>query len=302
MLRTLFEIKQFHLGPIPIGPITLHSYGAMLVVAFIVGIFLARSRAPRFGLKPEQISDAAFWALLAGILGARVVFIAEEWKYYSQHTSEIFKLQFDGLTSFGGFIFGGLALWAFARTKKMSLGAIFDACGGPFLISHAIGRVGCLLNGCCHGRTCTDAWCIQMGPEVLRYHPAQLYDSVFNIVAFALLVWWERRGTLKSGQSFGIAIGLHGLARFLYEFWRAGTVEEVREHIASSTRIAGTWITEAQVAALVILAIGALIYWRSRGQYPLSTSGEGEGGGESVGATLPPPTIDDEIESTGDQE
>lgn len=250
MHRVLFEI----------GPIKLYSYGAMLVIAFLAGLWLARKRAPRYGLTPDNLSDAGFWALILGILGARALFIIQEWPRYAANPSEIYKLQFDGLTSFGGILGGalGLALWAI-KAKKPPI-AVLDVVGAAFLLAHPLGRIGCFLNGCCYGRTCDQWFCFPQGSAGVHYLPAQIFDGAMNLIALGLLFALERRGVLRSGQSFAVAIGLHGITRFIYEFWRAGSVQEVKDQIASSTYMGNLPVTEAQVAALAITVFAAILF------------------------------------------
>jgi phosphatidylglycerol:prolipoprotein diacylglycerol transferase len=251
----------FHVFGYPV-----HSYGVMLLLAFFVGVGIARRRAPRFGLTPQNVYDASFWALILGVLGARAFFILQEWKYYSAHTSEVFSLQFAGLTSFGGVVFGMVGLFLWARKSKVSFMRLLDVLSGPFLIAHAIGRVGCLLNGCCYGGVCDLPWGIHVAdvPGHL-FHPAQIYDSLMNIAAFGILIWRERK-TIAYGRSFSLAMMLHGTARFIYEFWRAGTVEQVKAGLATSTYMGSLPITDAQVAALALVAAGllTLLYARHR--------------------------------------
>src|SRR5687767_6117483 len=102
MYRVLFKIGSFE----------VQSYGVMLIVAFFVGVFMARRRAPRYGLTADEISDASFWTLIFGVLGARIVFILLSLDHYLQNLDELFSLKFEGLTSFGGLLFGfGYLLW-----------------------------------------------------------------------------------------------------------------------------------------------------------------------------------------------
>jgi len=243
----------FHVFGFPI-----HSYGVMLLIAFFVAVWIARRRAPRFGLTPQHVYDAAFWALILGVLGARVLFIVQEWKYYSTHTHELLSWQFAGLTSFGGVIFGILGLYLYSRKAKISFMRVMDVLAAPFLIAHAIGRVGCLLNGCCYGGACDLPWGIHVEGHVGLFHPAQMYDSLMNVAAFGILLWRERK-TIAYGRSISLCLMLHGTARFIYEFWRAGSDEQVREGLATSTYMGSLPITDAQVAALALVLAGALI-------------------------------------------
>ena len=231
----------------------------MLLIAFFVAVWYGRKRAPKFGFTPSNMYDAAFWALILGVLGARIFFIAQEWGYYSKHKDELFTLQFAGLTSFGGVVFGILGLFIWSRIAKKSFVRILDLTAAPFLLAHAIGRVGCLLNGCCYGGACDLPWGIPVDHLAGHFHPAQIYDSLMNLAALGVLLYVERRGN-PYGRSASLAMILHGIARFIYEFWRAGTDEQVRTGLATSTYMDHLPITDAQVAALVLIIVGVALY------------------------------------------
>jgi phosphatidylglycerol:prolipoprotein diacylglycerol transferase len=235
----------------------------MLLIAFFVAVWMAKRRAPRFGLTPQNVYDGAFWALILGVFGARIVYILQEWKYYSAHTSEILSWQFAGLTSFGAIIFGIIGLYVYCRKQKISLIRMLDVIAGPFLIAHAIGRVGCLLNGCCYGGVCDLPWGIHVAGQTALFHPAQIYDSLLNVAGFGILVWRERK-SIAWGQSAALCLILHGTARFIYEFWRAGTDAQVAQGLATSTYMGSLPITDAQAAALVVVLAGALLFVYSR--------------------------------------
>ena len=228
----------------------------MMVIALLVGLTMARKRAPSHGITPDQVTDVSFWLILGGILGARVFFIAQEYHFYFSHPRELLTIQFQGLTSFGGFIVGSLAAaWA-CKKKGIPPMAFLDVIAPAFLLGHAIGRVGCLLNGCCHGAPAKSAFpFLVYSVENKQYNvPAQMYDSAMNIGALFLLLWLEKRYP-KQGFSFGMMMVLHGFARFIYEFFRAGS---------SSTTIGNLPFTEGHVMAVGIMIVGALIVLRHK--------------------------------------
>ncbi|HMS56333.1 MAG TPA: prolipoprotein diacylglyceryl transferase [Fimbriimonadaceae bacterium] len=231
----------------------VHSYGAMLVLGFLCAILIGRSRASKFGFDKNAIADAGLWALLPGILGARLFFVVQEWSYYKDHPGEIFT-KFEGLTSFGGLAFGLLGIVAFCRFSKKPLLPFLDLASGPFLVATAVGRLGCLLNGCCYGGSCTLPWGITVAGKTGLYHPAQMYDALLNVAAFGILILFEKRQR-GVGASIGLALVLHGLARFIYEFWRAGT---------TSTYMGSLPITDAQAVAGLISLNGLVLMMRAK--------------------------------------
>lgn len=232
----------------------IHSYGVMMIIAFFAALWLARRRAPANGLTAERVSDVSLYALLLGILGARVVFIAQEWAYYSHHLNEVFSIQFQGLTSFGGLLFGLIFVLLWCKRTATPVLNLLDVLAAPLLLGQAIGRVGCLLNGCCEGFACpaTLPWGVHLNGAFV--HPAQIYESIMDLAGLAILLMIERKGLLR-GQSFALSLVLYGAARFIYEFWRAGE---------SSTYIPGLPITDAQAVAgaLVIVGITLLVVFR----------------------------------------
>jgi phosphatidylglycerol:prolipoprotein diacylglycerol transferase len=238
----------------------VHSFGVMLVIAFLVGLLIARSRAARYGIDPNKLVDGFVISLIIGIIGARLAFIVQEIPYYSAHPKELFSPQFAGITSFGGIAFGLTSILIWAKRNKINGLAVLDTAGPAFLIAHAIGRIGCLLNGCCYGGVCSTAlpWKIHVEGNPLWHHPAQIYDSLMNVAAFFLVIALQNKNRTL-GQTFALAMALHGLARFIYEFWRGGDDAAVARGDASSTYWIG-WLTQAQAVA-ALMSIAALVMY-----------------------------------------
>ncbi|MBL8048880.1 MAG: prolipoprotein diacylglyceryl transferase [Chthonomonas sp.] len=240
-----------------IGPVPIRSFGLLMVVAFFVGLQMAASRAKRYDIDKQKVWDLGLWLILCGALGARILFIAQEWKHFSQHTDELFSLQFSGLTSFGGLIGGVLALVIYCRRHKISTRTMLDIFAPALLVSHAIGRVGCLLNGCCHGGPTTEWFGVHQDNLAGLFVPAQLADSAMVLLAWGALRLWENKRQLGPGQAFAFAIIGYNLSRFLFEFFRAGS---------SSTYWGGLPITQAQGLALAMAILGGILYaaWSRR--------------------------------------
>ena len=145
-----------------LGPLTLYSYGAMLVVAFLASTGLAglaarRSPAVLAAISADQLVDFACWSLLGGVLGARLFYVALQWQAFLRAPWEIPAIWHGGLVWYGGFLGGTLAGWWYVRAKRLwsPPGRVRGATAGSFLrvmdqvipflaLGHAIGRVGCL--------------------------------------------------------------------------------------------------------------------------------------------------------------
>jgi len=241
----------------------------MLVIAFLLGLWLVRIRAPRFRIDSYKLGDALIVALFLGVIGARVVFILQELPYYLHHVDELFSWQFSGLTSFGGLLFGLVWMIIWSKMRKISAYKVMDCIAPSFLLCTAVGRIGCLLNGCCYGGVCAATFPLAIFiPQDGKFHyPAEVIDFSLNLIGMFFLLALEKRKTLISGQAAGIALMLNGLSRFIFEFWRGGTAAQVANGTASSEYLVGR-ITEAQFAAAGLIIIGIALYYYVKKKSP----------------------------------
>lgn len=144
-------------------PLRIFGYGLMLVLGFLVGMLLAQWRARRAGEPPEVISQLAIWALLGGVLGARLAYVIKEWNQYRDvGLDELFNITSGGLIYFGGLLGGaGLVILAM-RIKRLPIRRFLDILAVTVMVGLAFGRMGCLLNGCCWGGRCDENWALAM--------------------------------------------------------------------------------------------------------------------------------------------
>lgn len=260
MIPDLFQIGSFRVG----------TYGVLLVIAIGFGLWWAQKRAFQFGADPNQLLNMVGWLVFPGILGARILFVAQEWDYYSRNADQLWSLRFDGLTSFGGFLGGFIGFWIWSIVKKQPMLPYAEAMAAPLLVANGIGRIGCFLNGCCFGVATQSPFGVHFHGTPGTNLPSQLLETVLCFFFAWVLVRIEKTGGLRLGQSVGLAFALLGLSRFIYEFTRAGSVDEVRRQLASSTRIPGLPITEAHLVALALIVAG-LTYALVRRRAPLAT-------------------------------
>lgn len=218
-----------------IGTFAVHSYGVVLMVAFLVALGRAYQVAKRQNdptIEPDAILDVGIWMILLGTLGARLLFVIIEWNNYRHapgFPGNIFKVWEGGLSFHGG-LFGGLAaLVGYCLIKRISILKVADLFAPSVMIAYAIGRLGCLLNGCCYGAPTNMPWGIRFHDDGIitpPSHPTQLYASLLSLVFFAGLVYMERR-RIYFGQLFCWYILLASTERFLMEIWRAGTTSDI---------------------------------------------------------------------------
>ena len=233
-----------------IGDFEITSFGLLVGIAALVGIWLFGRELKRSGLRRDAV-DAAVTGVLGGLVGAKLL-----WSIEFIGEAPLADLVFSrgGLSWFGGLIGGiGTGLWMLRRQKVPMVPALAAATPG-LAFGHAIGRVGCFLVGDDYGRPSDLPWAVAfpegLPPTTIPVHPTQLYET-FALVAigWALISWRRRRvaDTIVLGRYFVLA----GLARFLIEFVR------VNEPVVGP-------FTLAQGISFTLIAAGAAMLWSVR--------------------------------------
>ncbi|MBI2560337.1 MAG: prolipoprotein diacylglyceryl transferase, partial [Planctomycetes bacterium] len=157
MRRTLLEI------PIPFlhTSLPIYSYGFMLMIAFLSGLYVARrlsahhplsGKAASERIDPNIISDISIYTIIAAIVGARLFFVIQNFSDYRNNPLDIFKIYQGGLVFYGGLIAVTIALPVFARLKRISFLKLMDIIVIATSLGLVFGRIGCFLNGCCYGK------------------------------------------------------------------------------------------------------------------------------------------------------
>lgn len=201
-----------------IGPVTIYSYGVMLVIAFLTVSFLASRRANEIAVKPETLYNLTFYTLLGGILGARLLFVLEHAGFYLHSPIDIIRLQEGGLSWFGGLFGGSLVALVYLWRQRIRFLLAADFLSPYIALGHAVGRIGCFLNGCCGGRESAFGVYFPVHDKVLI--PTQLYSSFVLVVIFIVLRVLQQRPH-KEGAVFFSYLFIYAAARFCMEFWRA---------------------------------------------------------------------------------
>lgn len=151
--------------------VPIRGYGVMLLVAISVGVAMAVHRARRHSIAPDTILSLVFWLFVAGILGARAFFVIEYWeeRFAGQPLAttviDVLKFTEGGLVVYGSVIGGLIAFLVFVRRHGLPMRGLADILAPCFLVGLAIGRIGCLLNGCCYGGPCELPWAITFPVE-----------------------------------------------------------------------------------------------------------------------------------------
>lgn len=227
MYPILFELPAWL--PV-IGGWPVHAYGVLLALAYLAGLQLAVMRARRAGLDAARIMDLGIYLIIAALVGAKLMLIVVDYDYFREHPGELLSLVRVGGVFYGGLIFALIAgLWL-VRRYKLPVWASADMYAPGVALGHIIGRLGCLLAGCCYGRPTDMPWGITFTnplaasgagtPLGIPLHPTQIYDAGAELLILVFLLVFERRGRPFAGRTWWLYILLYSIARYIVEIFR----------------------------------------------------------------------------------
>jgi len=260
--------------PIPFLHTSFHIffYGILITIGVIAAALLSQVEAKRRDLNPEIVWDLLFWVVLAGIVGARIWHIFTPppsmieqgitTKYYLTHPLAMIDIRKGGLGIPGAIIGGALALWIYSRNKKLVFLTWADIAAPGVALAQAIGRWGNFFNQELYGRPTNLPWKIYIDPahrvagftNYDYYHPLFLYESLWNLLNMAILLWLGRRFQkwLKPGDLFFFYMIQYSIGRFLLEFLRL-----------DASQVAGINFNQTFVAVVAVVA-GLIVVWNHR--------------------------------------
>ena len=183
------DIKPY----LEIGNFTIHWYGIIIAVGFLLGVIYAIKRSKEFGLTEDNIIDMLICAVPLAIIGARAYYVIFSWENYKDNLVDVIKVWEGGLAIYGGIIGAVIGLIIFSKWRKIKVGAIADVGGLGLLIGQAIGRWGNFINREAYGVKTTVAWRMGLTNEygTFYYHPCFLYESLWNIIGFVILHFYS---------------------------------------------------------------------------------------------------------------
>lgn len=237
------------------GSLTIHWYGVMVALAFLAGLWTATRRCSRDGLRPEAIADLGPWLIVAGLLGGRALYVISYWNesFAGRPWWEVFMVWRGGLVFYGGLIGAVLAAIVYVNWKKLPPMKVGDAMAPSIALGHVFGRIGCFMNGCCFGSSCTLPWAVHFPEEHdtggQGVHPTQLYEAGLNLLLYLVLEKLYRKKRFD-GQIFGLYLVAYAVLRVLVELFRG-------DYGSHKLGI----VTPGQVVSAVILTAGVAILW-----------------------------------------
>jgi phosphatidylglycerol---prolipoprotein diacylglyceryl transferase len=218
--------------------IAIRWYGMMMALAFLSGLFTLVHLGKARGKDLNYCSDLLWWVMLSGIFGARAAYVIANWRDFAMKPWTVFYIHQGGLIYYGGLVAAGAAVFVFARRHKTALLELTDFVVTALPLGHALGRIGCLLNGCCYGRRYNGLlglryppqsapWLDQVdagiitssAPASLPVIPVQLLEAGYNVIVFLILLGVYRRNK-ESGTVTAMYLILYAAGRFSFEFLR----------------------------------------------------------------------------------
>jgi phosphatidylglycerol---prolipoprotein diacylglyceryl transferase len=201
-----------------IGSHTIYWYGVMMAAAFLICVIHLNILAKKDNFPPSTGSDFAFWLMVGGIIGARLGYVVLHLSFYIKHPLDIIRVDKGGLVFYGGVICAIISAVIFTRIKKQKFWRFADYGITALPLGHAVGRIGCFLNGCCYGTPSDLPWSIYLH-NAFR-HPAQIYSVFGNLLIYLILMRFYRKKKYN-GQVFALYLILYPTFRFFLEFVRA---------------------------------------------------------------------------------
>lgn len=213
-----------------IGPFTVHGYGLMMALGIIAAYLLVEYRAKKRGMDTDKVFNMAIFAVICGLLGAKILYLITRIDDLIADPSIFWHCLKDGFVVYGSIIGGVLGAFAYCKVKKMPFLKIFDLTGPALALAQGIGRIGCLLAGCCYGMEVAEDFPLAItftssayAPNNIPLLPTQIISSVLNFIHFGILMLLSKK--LKhDGQVAGCYLIFYSIGRFILEFFRGDLI------------------------------------------------------------------------------
>jgi len=242
------------------GGLTIYSYGVLLAAAYLLGLQFALMRARSRGLDSQRVMDLGIWIILSALAGAKLLLLIVDFDQFTANPRDLLSLARSGGVFYGGLIAAVVVALIYLRRHHMPLWTTTDVFAPGIALGHIVGRMGCLLAGCCFGKPASVPWAITFNepaaqaisgtPLGVPLHPTQLYEAGAEALILIFLLLFERRGRSFPGRTFWSYMLLYGVSRFVVELYRGD----------SRGLVFGTLSTSQFVSALLVpLSIVMLI-------------------------------------------
>lgn len=249
----------FSLGPIPV-----HWYGVIIGLGIVLAFIVVTREADKRKLHKDTFPDLLLWAIPIAIISARIYYVIFEWDFYVQNPGDIVKIWNGGLAIHGALIGAVITAYVFAKKRKISFWKLADIAAPSIILGQAIGRWGNFINQEAHGGEVTRTFLEnlflpqfiidQMYINGTYYHPTFLYESIWNLLGFFLLIYL-RKVNLRRGELFLTYVIWYSVGRFFIEGMRTDSLM-LTEYLRTAQTIS---------ILLIVVALITIIYRRKTG-------------------------------------
>lgn len=239
-----------------LGFIKIYWYSIMILIGVYIGGSLILRECKKFKLPENFIINMMLYTLIFAIIGARLYYVAFNWEYYGNNLIDIFKVWEGGLAIHGGLIFGLITIILYTKKYKVNTFRMLDIIVVGLIIGQAIGRWGNFFNGEAHGMATTLEFLKSLhlpnfiieGMNIygVYYHPTFLYESLWCLIGFILLILFRKRYYNKIGQTTGLYLVWYGIGRYIIEGMRTDSL------MLGDFRV-------AQIVSILFVVIGLII-------------------------------------------
>lgn len=250
-----------------LGPLSVRWYGIIIAVGILLGYFVAQRALVKAGLHKDTLVDIIFYSALFGFIAARIYFVIFQWPYYAENPGEIIKIWHGGIAIHGGLIGGFIAGVIVCKVKNLNPFQIGDIVAPSIILAQGIGRWGNFMNHEAHGGPVSRAFLEQLHLSNFiienmyingqYYHPTFLYESIWDVAGFIILV--NIRKHLKLGETFFLYLTWYSIGRFFIEGLRTDSLM-----LTSNIRVA-----QLVSILLILISISLIVYRRIKYNPPL---------------------------------
>jgi phosphatidylglycerol:prolipoprotein diacylglycerol transferase len=241
-----------HIDPVifSIGVVKIRWYGLMYVIGFVLAWWLAKKRAAVSWsvIKPAQVDDLIFYAMLGVILGGRLGYcLVYGWHDLLRDPLYIFKITQGGMSFHGGLVGVMVAMWLFSRRLAVPMWGIWDFVAPLTPLGLFFGRIGNFINGELWGKATTVPWAFDI--DGVGLHPSQLYEALLEGLLLFIILWLFSARQRPPMSVSGVFLLCYGIFRFFVEFYRVPD--------AQLSYLALGWVTMGQVLSTPMILVGA---------------------------------------------
>jgi len=220
-----FKTPDFLRGIFP-DEFVINSYGFCIGLGIVFAYFILLYKTKKYGTNKDNLSELLLWSFLAAFVGGKLFYYLEDPSKYISDPALMFKNLGNGFVFYGSLIFVIPTMYLWLRHKKIPFLPFMDgvAFAGPVL--HSMGRLGCFLAGCCHGKVCNNAFGVVFSdphsaasPKNVPLYPTQLFDIGINLITLAIVYFLSKRQNFN-GQLFLTYIILYAIGRIINENFR----------------------------------------------------------------------------------